>query len=149
MKLLNFSAKGRDSRSDYLLSQVSAVALAVVFAGAATALRTAAASLAGPAADVLYVISVLPVPVIAWLVVASVVRRLHDLGYAGAAAAFVLVPGINVLVWLLLAVWPGIVGLNRFGKDPRIVVKPADAAPWQPVEPDAPGKHSPAVKRLR
>lgn len=44
-----------------------------------------------------------------------VMRRLHDLGYHGVASLYLLLPGINVIVTLILFVWPGRRGRNRFG----------------------------------
>lgn len=44
-----------------------------------------------------------------------VIRRLHDIGYHGIASLYLLLPGINALVTLLLCVWPGKNGRNRFG----------------------------------
>lgn len=51
-----------------------------------------------------------------------VMRRLHDLGYHGVASLYLLLPGINVIVTLLLCVWPGRRGRNRFGGEDPVEV---------------------------
>ena len=51
-----------------------------------------------------------------------VMRRLHDLGYHGVASLYLLLPGINVIVTLILCVWPGRRGRNRFGGEDPVEV---------------------------
>lgn len=52
--------------------------------------------------------------VLLWQVSATC-RRLHDLGLSGWLAALVVLPGVNLLVVALLALWPGQPGTNRHG----------------------------------
>ena len=62
-----------------------------------------------------------------------VMRRLHDLGYHGIASLYLLLPGVNVIVTLILCVWPGRRGRNRFGGEDPVEVyegvsRPREAA---------------------
>ncbi len=58
-----------------------------------------------------------------------VMRRLHDLGYHGIASLYLLLPGINVIVTLILCVWPGRNGRNRFGGEDPLEVYEGVARP--------------------
>ncbi len=58
-----------------------------------------------------------------------VMRRLHDLGYHGVASLYLLLPGINVIVTLILCVWPGRNGRNRFGGEDPLEVYEGVARP--------------------
>ena len=48
--------------------------------------------------------------------VAITVKRLHDLGRPGLAAAWLFVPIISIIVFVALCVVPGQPGPNRFGR---------------------------------
>lgn len=48
-----------------------------------------------------------------------VIRRLHDLGYHGAASLYLLLPGVNVIVTIILCLWPGRARRNRFDETPE------------------------------
>ena len=64
--------------------------------------------------------------------VAAVVRRLHDISYSGTAALFLLIPGIQLIVLVLLGCFPGKKGLNRFGPDPLAIMTISSAVPsWK------------------
>lgn len=63
--------------------------------------------------------------------VCATVRRLHDLGYSGVAACFILIPIANMIIPFILMAWPGTVGRNRFGADPRQIVT-VDRASYHP-----------------
>ena len=83
------------------------------------------------------------------LLVGAVVGRLHDLGYHGIGALFLLIPGLNVLLVLLLVLWPGREAANRFGA-PAPGASEAGApygAPVEAVRDDALGL-PPAAARL-
>ena len=67
--------------------------------------------------------------------VAAVVRRLHDISYSGVAALFLLIPGLQLLLLLLIGAFPGKKGLNRFGPDPLAIMTIASAAPYARVRP--------------
>lgn len=79
-----------------------------------------------------------------------VMRRLHDIGYHGIASLYLLLPGINVIVTLILFVWPGRRGRNRFGGvDSEVydgVYRPSGtAAEKDSVEAGAPRINTPDV----
>ncbi len=74
--------------------------------------------------------------------VAAVVRRLHDISYSGVAALFLLIPGVQLLLLLLIGAFPGKKGLNRFGPDPLAIMTIASAAPYARVRP-APVRETP------
>lgn len=46
------------------------------------------------------------------------IRRLHDLDYSGWFSLFLLVPVINIILALILLLWPGSRDRNRFGAPP-------------------------------
>jgi uncharacterized membrane protein YhaH (DUF805 family) len=50
---------------------------------------------------------------------AVVVRRLHDLGRSGLWALVLALPIVGWLGLVVVGVWPGVNGDNRFGADPR------------------------------
>ncbi len=43
------------------------------------------------------------------------VKRLHDIGYPGAAALCLFIPVISPVMFLALCIWPGTAGKNEFG----------------------------------
>lgn len=47
------------------------------------------------------------------------VRRLHDTGNPGAWLLICLIPIIGPIVFIIFAAWPGTVGANEFGPDPK------------------------------
>lgn len=65
---------------------------------------------------------------------AAVIRRLHDIGYGAGAALFLIVPGVQIVVLILLGCFAGKKGLNRFGPDPLAVMTISDAVPASPRE---------------
>ena len=64
----------------------------------------------------------------------AVVRRLHDISYGAVAAVFLIVPGLQIIVLVILGLMPGKKGLNRFGPDPLAVMTVRDAAPVRRTE---------------
>ena len=66
---------------------------------------------------------------------AAVVRRLHDISYSGVAALFLLIPGVQLVVLMILGAVAGKKGLNRFGPDPLAIMTIASAAPYARVRP--------------
>lgn len=66
---------------------------------------------------------------LAAFLVSAVVRRLHDISYGAVAAIFLIVPGLQIIVLVILGLMPGKKGLNRFGPDPLAVMTVRDAAP--------------------
>ena len=61
-------------------------------------------------------------------------RRLHDISYGAVAAVFLIVPGLQIIVLVILGLMPGKKGLNRFGPDPLAVMTVRDAAPVRRTE---------------
>lgn len=70
---------------------------------------------------------------------AAVVRRLHDISYNGAAALFLLIPGVQLIVLILLGCFRGKKGLNRFGPDPLAIMTIDSAAPYRRFRDSADG----------
>ena len=60
----------------------------------------------------------------------AAVRRLHDFSYSAAAVLVFIVPGVNILVFLMLLALPGKAGANRFGPDP-VVLKSISIEEWR------------------
>ncbi len=52
-----------------------------------------------------------------WAIVAISVKRLHDMNLPAAIAICLFVPAISFITILVLCLWPGSVGPNRFGDD--------------------------------
>lgn len=71
---------------------------------------------------------------LAAFLVSAVVRRLHDISYGAVAAVFLIVPGLQIIVLVILGLMPGKKGLNRFGPDPLAVMTVRDAAPVRRTE---------------
>ena len=59
---------------------------------------------------------------------------LHDISYGAVAAVFLIVPGLQIIVLVILGLMPGKKGLNRFGPDPLAVMTVRDAAPVRRTE---------------
>lgn len=57
-------------------------------------------------------------PIIAWLIIATTVRRLHDMNASGWWALLLAVPVIKYITLAVLAVWPE-EDDNDHGSDPR------------------------------
>ena len=67
--------------------------------------------------------------------ICAIARRLHDLGYSAVAALFLLIPGANILIPLILMAWPGMKGANRSGPDPLqiVTIRRSDRKPQDDV----------------
>lgn len=52
-----------------------------------------------------------------WL--SASVRRLHDIGHSGAWVVFLLVPFLNLVLWIYLMITPSEEGENEYGLQPR------------------------------
>lgn len=132
-EVLTLSAKGRACREAYWLSLFVALVL-YSLAG----LLWGVAAQAGGAGTVLTAAAALLALAVTVFTVAAVVRRLHDISYSGAAALFLLVPGVQIVVMVILGLVPGKKGINRFGPDPLAIMTVSDSVPWA----------SPATKRI-
>lgn len=51
-----------------------------------------------------------------WSTVVMAIKRLHDMNVPGAVAVCLFVPAVSILTVLVLCVWPGSSGPNRFGE---------------------------------
>ncbi|OQM73725.1 hypothetical protein BFN67_07355 [Pseudaminobacter manganicus] len=51
-----------------------------------------------------------------WSNIALAVKRLHDLGKPGLAAIVLFVPFVSIVAFLVLCLFPGQLGANRYGK---------------------------------
>ncbi len=47
------------------------------------------------------------------------IKRAHDLGHSGWGLLFLLIPGVNILVFLYLTLLPGESGDNEYGAQPK------------------------------
>lgn len=114
---------------------VRAAALAVLAAAGGLALDSLSGLAGGGAAQ-----KGLDLLIWGWLLflaaflVSAVVRRLHDISYGAVAAVFLIVPGLQIIVLVILGLMPGKKGLNRFGPDPLAVMTVRDAAPVRRTE---------------
>jgi uncharacterized membrane protein YhaH (DUF805 family) len=61
---------------------------------------------------------ILSVPLV-WVLYATYIKRLHDLGKSGWYALVVLIPLINLLFILYLGFVPGNTGVNKYGEEPH------------------------------
>jgi hypothetical protein len=66
----------------------------------------------------LSVINVLGLPLFIWITLAAHVKRWHDLGVTGWAAAPCLLPILNVIALIALGAMPGEPGANKYGVSP-------------------------------
>ena len=112
-EILSLSFKGRASRGAYWRTLA---ALAVLAAAGGLALDSLSGLAGGGAAQ-----KGLDLLIWGWLLflaaflVSAVVRRLHDISYGAVAAVFLIVPGLQIIVLVILGLMPGKKGLNRFG----------------------------------
>ena len=119
-EILSLSFKGRASRGAYWRTLA---ALAVLATAGGLALDSLSGLAGGGAAQ-----KGLDLLIWGWLLflaaflVSAVVRRLHDISYGAVAAVFLIVPGLQIIVLVILGLMPGKKGLNRFGPDPLAVM---------------------------
>lgn len=131
-EILSLSFKGRASRGAYWRTLTALVVLA---AAGGLALDALSGLAVGAAAQ-----KGLDLLIWGWLLflvaflVSAVVRRLHDISYGAVAAVFLIVPGLQIIVLVILGLMPGKKGLNRFGPDPLAVMTLRDAAPVRRTE---------------
>lgn len=109
--LLTFS--GRRNRQSFILAQLFQmaalfVAYLVLFAGLGLA------SAAGTLVSAVALAVVVGIFVSGWAVCS---QRTRDIGYPGWACVLLLVPYLNVAVWVALAVAPSEAGDNKYGKN--------------------------------
>lgn len=57
----------------------------------------------------------IPFVVMFWILM---IQRLHDLDRSGWLSLLIMIPLVNLLIWLYIICWPGTKGSNRFGKRP-------------------------------
>ncbi|MFU0841169.1 MAG: hypothetical protein ACFWTZ_00870 [Burkholderia sp.] len=123
-EVLTLSVKGRACREAYWLSLFVALVL-YSLAG----LLWGVAAVAGGAGLILQSVAAVLMLAVTVFTVAAVVRRLHDISYSGVAALFMLVPGVQIIVMVILGLVPGKKGLNRFGPDPLAIMTIDDSVP--------------------
>ena len=140
---LTLSPKGRASREAYWASLFVSLILAALFLvliGLVPNSLTGARPAGFPAWLLQAVSGVILLygAAAAVYLTAAVVRRLHDIGYAGIAALFLIIPGVQLIVLVILGLVPGTKGLNRFGPDPLAVMTLGDAVPTSAARREAP-----------
>ena len=141
-EVLTLSPKGRASREAYwaslfvslVLTAILLVLLGLVPNTLAGNAGTAPAWLAQAASSLILAYAA----ALALFLTTAVVRRLHDIGYAGPAALFLVIPGVQLIVLVILGLVPGKKGLNRFGPDPLAVMTLGDAVPTSAARREAP-----------
>lgn len=127
-EVLTLSPRGRASREAYWFAVVLSLA---VLAAAGSAAGVAAILPPGLLGTGLQILSgVLTVFALIFLV-AAVIRRLHDLAYSGAAAWFLIIPGVNLICLAALGIVSGSPSFNRFGPSPLAIrtISPREAEP--------------------
>jgi uncharacterized membrane protein YhaH (DUF805 family) len=108
-----FIASGRMGRLRFFLSVVTILAGVGVFVIITDSIsNTAVGRLIAP----FFIIFVLIVP--NCMVAFQVIKRLHDFNRSGWYYFLVLVPIVNIILWLLLFFKPGTAGANDYGADP-------------------------------
>ena len=112
---------GRIGRLEYLLASLAvpiAITIAAVIASAivGSVLR----ALIGDLAGVVFGLPLLVawIVLIGWISLAAGVRRWHDLGFSGWMLLLSLVPLLGALLGIVLLVWPGEKGDNKYGPQP-------------------------------
>lgn len=108
---LFFGISGRVSRAAYFLGGLL-VAIAQAFP-----LYRFTLVMEGTPESVLWSMTFMIVFIVSlWSNVALAVKRLHDLGKTGLAAAVLFVPVISIVAFLVLCLFPGQQGPNRYGR---------------------------------
>lgn len=152
-EVLTLSFKGRASREAYWCALAVSWGLLIVAMLLLNFLPTAFESLLLEGGAKAGVVSMINTTVLGGFMLfqfayltANVVRRLHDISYSGVAALFLLIPGVQIVVLLILGIVPGKKGLNRFGPDPLAIMTISSAAPYARVRPaPAPVREEPNV----
>ena len=49
-------------------------------------------------------------------------QRCRDAGVSGFAALALCLPYLGTVAWVVMLVWPGVQGKNRFGDDPKEMI---------------------------
>lgn len=118
-----FGFKGRLSREPYVLGLLASMFVAMMTLRPLLLIDTEAmetGSIALPEIP----FSAMPIPILAYIVqLALIIKRLHDCNRSGLYSLIVVVPIINLVFSLILALIPGTRGPNRFGD--RANVPPA------------------------
>lgn len=150
-EVLTLSPKGRASREAYWASLFVSLILAAIFLvliGLVPNSLTGVQPEGFPSwlAQAVSAVILLYAAASAVYLTAAVVRRLHDIGYAGIAALFLIIPGVQLIVLVILGLVPGKKGLNRFGPDPLAVMTLGDAVPTSSAPRAAPRRPVRAVR---
>lgn len=109
-----FTFSGRRNRQSFILSQLTLM-LALFLSYLVFFAALATATVLGTLLSAVALGVIIAVLVCGWAVCA---QRVRDIGYPGWWSVALLVPWLNFAVWVALAVAPGEVGENRFGKNP-------------------------------
>ncbi len=143
-EIFSLSFKGRASRSAYWRTLAALGVLAAAGLMARSALSGFAVGNAAQKGLDLFMWGWMLF--LAAFLVSAVVRRLHDISYGAVAAIFLIVPGLQIIVLVILGLMPGKKGLNRFGPDPLAVMTLRDAAPVCRAPRAAPSESVPEVR---
>ena len=108
-----FEFRGRAKRSTFWLTELFTTA----FFALALDLFDALPVSGHKVSEALFV-TVTLIPMV-WVKTALYVRRWHDLRRSGWMSLLLLIPVVNVLVWLVLGSVRGTSGPNQYGGDPR------------------------------
>lgn len=110
----NFS--GRLRRRDYWMF---VLLVAAVFAVLWLLFREALANGSSTSSDVVLLVGHILVIGLLIPVISSTVRRLHDTGKSGLFALIGVIPIVGQAAVLVLGMFPGVVGANKYGPDPK------------------------------
>ena len=108
-----FNFSGRIGRAGYLAT-VAGILLGSIVTGTITQFtaQRGALELVGLAALLFWLVGTL------WVGLGVCAKRLHDFGWSEWWRLLFIVPGVNVVLLLALAVIPGNAGSNRYGPQP-------------------------------
>ena len=112
MRWFFLGLSGRIGRLPYLLGILFLIAVSGFIIG-----RLAAVPEQSGAAAFWALVALLFGLVSIWAMVAISVKRLHDMNVPGALAICLFVPAVSFITVIILCLWPGNGGPNRFGKD--------------------------------
>lgn len=112
-----FSFKGRVNRGNFWLVLIP---LFLISAGIQVAIISSMSNMSrGDSNTMGFVImsALFYIPAL-WILIATYVKRWHDINKSGWWSLILLIPWVNLLVILFLGLAPGTAGANRYGEQP-------------------------------
>jgi uncharacterized membrane protein YhaH (DUF805 family) len=106
-----FKTSGRVSRAAYFLGQ-----LLLSIIQAYPVYRATLLPQGGQESDIWWFFSAVVILGTLWPMIVIAIKRLHDLGRPGAIVLALFMPVISIIAFIVLCLFPGQAGANRYGR---------------------------------